>query len=99
MGNQKPRVGRRPYRKRKRAASELETRKRITEATVALHQSLGPARTTVKAIAERAGVERAPVYRHFPGEQQLFEACNVHYYALHPMPNPDRWATIASPEE
>jgi AcrR family transcriptional regulator len=91
--------GRRPYRKRKRALTELETRERITEAAVALHQSLGPARTSVKAIAERAGVDRATVYRHFPTLQALFDACTSHYYARHPMPDPERWDDTTPPDE
>jgi AcrR family transcriptional regulator len=90
---------RRPYRKRKRALSELETRERITEAAVALHQTVGPARTSVKAIAERAGVDRATVYRHFPTVQALFDACTHHYYTRHPMPDPERWAEIIQPDE
>jgi AcrR family transcriptional regulator len=85
---------RRPYRKRKRAASELETRTRITEAAVALHQAVGPARTTVKAIAARAGVDRATVYRHFPDAPALFDACTSHYYAQHPMPDPRQWTAL-----
>jgi AcrR family transcriptional regulator len=89
----------RRYRKRKRALSELETRQRITEAAVALHQTVGPARTSVKAIAERAGVDRATVYRHFPDEQALFNACTSHYYASHPMPDPSRWVAIRDPNE
>jgi AcrR family transcriptional regulator len=85
---------RRPYRKRKRAASELKTRMRITEAAVALHQAVGPGRTTVKAIAARARVDRATVYRHFPDAQALFDACTSHYYAQHPMPDPRAWAAL-----
>lgn len=52
-----------------------------------------------KAIAERAGVDRATVYRHFPDEQALFNACTSHYYARHPMPDPSRWAAITDPDE
>jgi AcrR family transcriptional regulator len=89
----------RPYRKRKRAESELQTRRRITEAAVALHQTVGPARASVKAIAERAGVDRATVYRHFPDAQALFDACTSHYYARHPMPNPGHWAAVTDPDE
>jgi AcrR family transcriptional regulator len=99
MSTQQAKATRRPYRKQKRAASELETRRRITEAAVALHQAVGPAKTTVKAIAERAGVERATVYRHFPDEETLFDACTSHYYARHPMPDPEQWAAIAPPGE
>src|SRR5437588_5595271 len=99
MANQNSDDGRRRYRKRKRAASELETRRRITEATVELHQTVGPARASVKAIAERAGVQRATVYRHFPTEETLFEACMSHYYARHPMPDPGKWASITDADE
>jgi AcrR family transcriptional regulator len=99
MATQTRQTGPRPYRKRKRALSELETRQRITEAAVDLHQTVGPARTSVKAIAERAGVDRATVYRHFPDEQALFNACTSHYYARHPMPDPGHWVAITDPAE
>jgi AcrR family transcriptional regulator len=89
----------RPYRKRKRANQELATRARITEAAVALHQTLGPAHTTIKAVAERAGVQRATVYRHFPDAQALFEACTAHYAERHPWPDPQAWSAIASPDD
>lgn len=89
----------RRYRKRKRAEAELRTRERITVATVALHESAGPAHTTVKAIAENAGVQRATVYRHFPDEQALFNACTAHYFSQHPMPDPAQWVPITSPNK
>lgn len=88
----------RVYRKRKRAEQELATRERITEAAVALHQTLGPARTTVKAIAELAGVQRGTVYRHFPDTETLFGACSASYSARHPAPDVAAWAAIAAPE-
>lgn len=90
---------RRRYRKRKRAELERETRLRITEAAVKLHVSIGPARTTIKAIAQEAGVQRATVYAHFPDADALFAACSGHYYELHPMPDPSAWAAIADPAE
>ena len=65
---------------------------------MALHQTVGPARTSVKSVAERAGVDRATVYRHFPDEQALFDACTTHYYARHPMPDPEKWRAITEPE-
>jgi AcrR family transcriptional regulator len=65
---------RRPYRKRRRAGLEADTRMRITEAEMALHGSVGPAHTTISAVAERAGVQRATVYRHFPTREALVEA-------------------------
>ena len=91
--------GVRPYRKSKRAQTEAETRQRIVEATVALHETLGPAKTTVTAIADRAGVQRATVYRHFPDLQTLFDACNAQYYERHPMPDPGSWLAVATPAE
>ena len=88
----------RVYRKRKRAEQELATRERITEAAVSLHQTLGPARTTVKAIAELAGVQRGTVYRHFPDTETLFGACSASYSARHPAPDAAAWAAIVAPD-
>ena len=89
----------RPYRKKQRALSEAETRQRIVEAAVELHETIGPANTTIKAIAESAGVQRATVYNHFPDLEALFAACNAHYYGRHPMPDPSSWLSVASPIE
>ena len=89
---------RRPYRKRRRAELEEETRQRITEATVALHGTVGPARTTVSAIAERAGVQRATVYRHFPDERALIGACSAHWNAANPRPDIAGWAAVEDPD-
>ena len=88
----------RRYELRRRAERQAETRRRIVEATVALHEALGPARTTISDIAARAGVERATVYRHFPDERALLAACTGHYVALNPLPDPAPWADIADPE-
>lgn len=78
----------RKYELKKRAEAMADTRQRITEAAVELHGSVGPARTTVSAIAERAGVQRHTFYRHFPTEQELFAACSAHWGAVHPWPDP-----------
>src|SRR3954462_4237513 len=91
--------GKRPYRMRRRAELEEETRRRITESTVALHEELGPARTTVSAVAERAGVRRSTVYRHFPDEEALFNACSSHWRAANPPPEPSAWGAIEDPGE
>jgi AcrR family transcriptional regulator len=99
VGDQTRTQSSRTYRKRKRAAAELQTRERITRATVELHETVGPAGTTVKAIAELAGVQRATVYRHFPDEQKLFDACTALYFSRHPMPDPRAWAQIPAPGE
>ena len=88
----------RKYELRRRAERQEETRRRIVEAAVALHEALGPARTTISDIAARAGVERATVYRHFPDERALLAACTGHYAALNPPPDPAPWAEIANPE-
>lgn len=89
----------RRYRKRRRAEQEDATRRRITEAAVDLHGSVGPAKTTVSAVAERAGVQRATVYRHFPDEEALFAACSSHWMSEHPLPDLESWAAIANPDE
>lgn len=88
----------RSYRKRRRAALEEETRARITEAAVKLHGTLGPARTTVSAVAAEAGVQRATVYRHFPDAESLFAACSGHWLAHNPPPDAERWTEISDPE-
>ena len=87
----------RKYEQRQRAESEEATRLRIVEAAVHLHEAIGPTATTVSAIAERAGVGRVTVYRHFPDERALFTACTSHYYAINPLPDPVPWRATADP--
>jgi AcrR family transcriptional regulator len=89
----------RRYELRKRAESMEATRRRITEAAIELHGTLGPARTTMTAVAERAGVQRQTVYRHFADEQELLAACSGHFAALHPSPDLAGWRAIADPAE
>ena len=81
----------------RRAELEEQTRRRITESTIALHERVGPARTSISAIAEHAGVRRSTVYRHFPDEVALFAACSSHWRAANPPPGPAAWAAIANP--
>ncbi len=87
----------RKYQMRRRADRQAETRQRIVEAAVALHEQLGPSRTTVSAIAERAGVERLTVYRHFPNERALLSACTSHFAVQHPPPDFAPWQQITDP--
>ena len=87
----------RSYQLRRRAERQDETHRRIAAATSELHAEIGPAATTISAIAERAGVERLTVYRHFPDEIELFRACQRHFLAEHPYPDPRAWAEIADP--
>jgi AcrR family transcriptional regulator len=96
MSDEKPT---RHYRLRKRADAMQDTRRRITEAAVELHGSVGPARTTMSAVAERAGVQRQTVYRHFPTEDDLFDACSGHFAERHPRPDVEAWRAIADPAE
>jgi AcrR family transcriptional regulator len=88
---------RRRYQKKARAAQEQETRQRIVEAALELHGTLGPARTTISAIADRAGVRRATVYRHFPDERALFHGCSGAWRDRHPLPDPATWSAIEDP--
>ena len=87
----------RPYQLKRRAASQIRTRQRIVEAAIELHQTIGPAATTVSEIAERADVGRVTVYRHFPDETSLSRACSGLYFERHPVPEPERWRQIADP--
>lgn len=76
----------RPYTKQARAEAEAETRARILEAVMALHEEVGPSRTTISAIAERAGVERLTVYRHFPDEASMIGSCSALWAERNPPP-------------
>jgi AcrR family transcriptional regulator len=89
----------RKYEKKRRAEAEAQTRLRITESAVELHGSLGPARTSMSAVAERAGVRRSTLYRHFPDERALFGACSAHWAEANPPPDVSRWAAIEDPDE
>ena len=64
-----------------------------------LHQELGPLRTTVTAIADRAGVERLTVYRHFPDEHALHTACQAHFFSVNPPPDPASWTLVSDFDE
>jgi AcrR family transcriptional regulator len=89
---------RRRYRKTKRTEDEARTRARIVDAAEVLHGTLGPARTSISAIAETAGVTRATVYRHFPDAESLFMACSAQWMSRQPIPDPGTW-THADPLE
>lgn len=87
------------YNLKKRAERQEETRLRITRATVELHETLGPSKTTISAIAERAGVGRPTVYSHFPDELSLGKACSSLDLAENPPPDPGPWEEISGPEQ
>lgn len=87
----------RRYRLKKRAQTMAQTRQRIAEAAVELHGTVGPARTTMSAVAERAGVQRHTLYRHFPTEADLFGACSAHFFTENPLPDLASWREITDP--
>jgi AcrR family transcriptional regulator len=87
----------RKYELKQRAEEMAKTRQRITQAAIELHGSVGPARTTMSAVAKRAGVERRTLYRHFPTEGDLFAACSTHYTAANPWPDLGSWQAIRDP--
>lgn len=89
----------RKYEKKARAEAEAQTRLRITESAVELHGTLGPANTSMSAVAEHAGVRRSTLYRHFPDERALFGACSAHWAEANPPPDIGRWAAIEDPGE
>lgn len=88
----------RKYRQKKRAEDTARTRRKITEAAVDLHGTIGPARTTTSAVADRAGVQRHTVYRHFPTDADLFRACSGHFFEINPWPDPRPWRKISDPK-
>jgi AcrR family transcriptional regulator len=84
----------RKYELKQRAERAGETRRRIVEATVGLHATVGPAATTIAEVARRAGVQRRTVYNHFPDDAALFAACSAHWRAGHPAPDPAGWRDL-----
>jgi AcrR family transcriptional regulator len=88
----------RRYDLKKRAESQGETRARIVAAAMRLHEEVGPKATTISAVADRAGVQRLTVYRHFPTEDDLFQACTSHWLELNPPPDPAAWSNVTGLE-
>jgi AcrR family transcriptional regulator len=89
----------RKYELKKRAEEMAKTHRRITEAAIELHGTVGPARTTLSAVAKRAGVERRTLYRHFATEADLFAACSTHYFSANPWPDLGSWRAIRDPHK
>jgi len=89
----------RKYELKKRAEDMADTHLRITEAAIELHGTVGPSRTTLTAVAKKAGVERRTLYRHFPTEGDLFVACSTHYFGANPWPDLDSWRAIRDPRK
>lgn len=91
--------GKRPYTLKRRAERQEETRARIVDAAIALHSTLGPARSPLSQVAERAGVQRNTFYAHFPDERSLLLACSATSLGRDPPPDPEPWAAIPAAEE
>jgi AcrR family transcriptional regulator len=89
----------RNYTLKRRAEQQAETRRRIVEAAVDLHGTVGPANTSVSMIAERAGVQRHTLYAHFPDERSMLMACSGHELERDPPPDAEPWRAIADPAE
>ena len=89
----------RTYTLKRRAEQQAETRRRIVEAAVDLHSSVGPALTTFSMVAERAGVQRHTLYAHFPDEQSLFLACSGLAMERDPLPDAESWRAIGDQSE
>jgi AcrR family transcriptional regulator len=87
----------RKYELKKRAERLADTRRRITEATVELHRTVGPAATHINEVARRAGVQRMTVYNHFPSDTELLTACSALWRALHPTPDLAAWRAVEDP--
>lgn len=89
----------RTYTMTRRAEQQAETRRRIVDAAIALHGSVGPALTTVSMVAERAGVQRHTFYAHFPDERSLLMACSQATLERNPLPDAAPWRAIADERE
>lgn len=84
----------RKYQKTKRAEQQEQTRDKIVEAAMTLHEELGPRATSISAIAERAGVQRLTVYRHFEDDVAIFQACSSRWFELNSPPDPCLWQEV-----
>ena len=84
----------RPYTLKRRAEQQLATRQKIVEAAVQLHGTVGPTRTSMSMVAERAGVQRNTLYAHFPDERSLFLACSGLSLERDPLPDAEAWRDI-----
>jgi AcrR family transcriptional regulator len=91
-------VAKRKYELKDRARKQEQTRARIIDALIGLHETVGASRTTVTDVARIAGINRMTVYKHFATEADMVAACTSHWIELHPPPDVERWSQIADPE-
>ncbi len=88
----------RTYTLKRRAEQQAETRRRIVEAALDLHSSVGPVLTTFSMVAERAGVQRHTLYAHFPDERSLYLACSGLSVERDPLPDAEAWRGLTPHE-
>ena len=86
----------RRYRLERRAETAAETRRRLVDATFALHVEQGISATTMTDIAGRAGVSVGTVYHHFPTYQDAVAACTGHVDESLPLPTADIFTGVTS---
>jgi AcrR family transcriptional regulator len=89
----------RTYELKRRAETQQQTRERIIESAAELHATIGPAKTTISAVAEHAGVRRSTVYRHFQDETALIVACSIHWQNENQPPDLSPWTAIENPDK
>jgi len=90
---------RRIYQLKRRAESAEETRGRLVQATFELHKEQGIAATTMKQIAERAGVGTGTVYHHFPTLDDAIIACGQMVMTTYPLPTEVSFAGVPTMRE
>ncbi|HYC89207.1 MAG TPA: helix-turn-helix domain-containing protein [Thermoanaerobaculia bacterium] len=79
-------TAKRTYTLGRRAETAAETRQRLVEATFALHAERGISATSLRDIAERAGVSVGTAYHHFPTYLDAIRACGAHVATSSPLP-------------
>jgi AcrR family transcriptional regulator len=88
----------RRYRLDRRAETAEQTRRRIVEATHALHAERGIYATSMTQIAQRAGVSVGTVYHHFPTYQDAVFACSQRAAEMFPFPSADIFVGLSTLE-
>jgi AcrR family transcriptional regulator len=88
----------RTYNLGRRAETAAETRQRLVEATFALHAERGIAATSLRDIAERAGVSVGTAYHHFPTYLDAIRACGAHVATSSPLPTEAIFAGVEDAE-
>lgn len=81
----------RTYTLKTRAEQQAQTRQRIIDAAIELHGTVGPSRSSLSMVAERAGVQRNTLYAHFPDERSLLMACSGATMERDPPPDAEAW--------